>query len=197
MVSNPTSDELALKALTECKNLQFLIDANRKHLDKLRAPTLSKRGHFALTKTEIRRYESKLIEYFSKQLTARNSLTQAQWLNVAEKMSQYPSLSQWLSVVGVTAESAGVIEARITNIQKDPRTSNLEILKGISDHELRKMLMPLSNSSSDGLSDNKASAHRKEDHRRLSCALDHLRKYTNQELNGRLFGIARNFSSNG
>ena len=72
-----------------------------------------------------------------------------------------------------------MIEARITNIQKDPRTSNLEILKGISDHELRKMLMPLSNSSSDGLSDNKASAHRKEDHRRLSCALDHLRKYTN------------------
>ena len=49
MVSNPTSDELALKALTECKNLQFLIDANRKHLDKLRAPTLSKRGHFTPT----------------------------------------------------------------------------------------------------------------------------------------------------
>ena len=53
-----------------------------------------------------------------------------------------------------------MIEARITNVQKDPRTSNLETLKGISDHELRKMLMPLSNSSSDGLSDNKASAHR-------------------------------------
>ena len=48
----------------------------------------------ALTKTEIRRYESKLIEYFSKQLTARNSLTQAQWLKVADKLSQYPSLSQ-------------------------------------------------------------------------------------------------------
>lgn len=47
-----------------------------------------------LTKTEIRRYESKLIEYFSKQLSARNNLTQAQWLKVAEKMSQYPSLSQ-------------------------------------------------------------------------------------------------------
>ena len=53
MVSNPTSDELALKALTECKNLQFLIDANRKHLDKLRAPTLSKRGHFTPTSGNI------------------------------------------------------------------------------------------------------------------------------------------------
>ena len=54
MVSNPTSDELALKALTECKNLQFLIDANRKHLDKLRAPTLSKRGHFTPTSGNIK-----------------------------------------------------------------------------------------------------------------------------------------------
>ena len=54
MVSNPTSDELALKALTECKNLQFLIDANRKHLDKLRAPTLSKRGHFTPTSGKIK-----------------------------------------------------------------------------------------------------------------------------------------------
>ena len=49
MVSNATSDEVALKALTECKNLQFMIDASQKHLDKLRAPTLSKRGHFTPT----------------------------------------------------------------------------------------------------------------------------------------------------
>ena len=43
--------------------------------------------------------------------------------------------------------------------------------------------MPLSNSTNDGLND-KASAHRKEDQRRLSCALDHLRKYTNLLLHG-------------
>lgn len=49
MVSNATLDEVALTALTECKNLQFMIDASRKHLDKLRAPTLSKRGHFTPT----------------------------------------------------------------------------------------------------------------------------------------------------
>lgn len=90
---------------------------------------------------------------------------------------------KWLSVVGVTAESAGAIEARIANIHRDAKTSTLDILKGKSDYELHKMLMPLSNSTNDGLND-KASAHRKEDQRRLSCALDHLRKYTNLLLHG-------------
>ena len=67
-------------------NLHINIICNTQLLD---LPSFSE-----LTKTEIRRYESKLIEYFSKQLSARNNLTQAQWLKVAEKMSQYPSLSQ-------------------------------------------------------------------------------------------------------
>ena len=48
----------------------------------------------ALTKTEIRTLEGKLIKYFSKQLAARSTLSQAQWQKVGDKLSQYPSLSQ-------------------------------------------------------------------------------------------------------
>lgn len=48
----------------------------------------------ALTKTEIRTLEGKLIKYFSKQLAARATLSQAQWQKVGDKLSQYPSLSQ-------------------------------------------------------------------------------------------------------
>ena len=48
----------------------------------------------ALTKTEIRALEGKLIKYFSKQLAVRASLTQAQWQKISEKISQYPSISQ-------------------------------------------------------------------------------------------------------
>lgn len=43
--------------------------------------------------------------------------------------------------------------------------------------------MPITNNV-DGVNDHKASAHRKEDHRRLSCALDYLRKYTSALLHG-------------
>ena len=49
MASKASSDELAFKALNDCKNFQFLIDANTKHLEKLRAVTLSKDGHFLPT----------------------------------------------------------------------------------------------------------------------------------------------------
>ena len=53
MASKANSDELAFKALNDCKNFQFLIDANTKHLEKLRAVTLSKDGHFLPTPGNI------------------------------------------------------------------------------------------------------------------------------------------------
>ena len=43
--------------------------------------------------------------------------------------------------------------------------------------------MPAS-ASAEGANGHKASAQRKEDHRRLTCALDHLRKYTHVLLHG-------------
>ena len=49
MVSNAKSDEEALKSLADCRNFQLMIDASCSHLHKLRAPTLTKSGHFAKT----------------------------------------------------------------------------------------------------------------------------------------------------
>lgn len=85
--------------------------------------------------------------------------------------------------MGVTAESADAIQARIANIQKDSKTSSLEILKEKSEYELHRMLMPTS-TSTEGGNGHKASAQRKEDHRRLICALDHLRKHTHVLIHG-------------
>ena len=51
--------------------------------------------------------------------------------------------------------------------------------------------MPISNNV-DGINDHKASAQRKEDHRRLSTALDHLRKYTSALIHGQACPSAQN-----
>lgn len=85
--------------------------------------------------------------------------------------------------MGVTADSADAIQARIAIIQKDSQTSSLEILKEKSEYELHRMLMPTS-TTPEGGNGHKASAQRKEDHRRLSCALDHLRKHTHVLIHG-------------
>ena len=86
--------------------------------------------------------------------------------------------------MGVTADSADAIQARLaTNIQKNSKTSSLEVLRDKTEYELHRMLMPTS-TTTEGTTGHKASAHRKEDHRRLSCALDHLKKYTHALING-------------
>ena len=86
--------------------------------------------------------------------------------------------------MGVTADSADAIQARLAaNLQKNSKTSSLEVLRDKTEYELHRMLMPTS-TTAEGTTGHKASAHRKEDHRRLSCALDHLKKYTHALIHG-------------
>ena len=66
--------------------------------------------HFSeLTKQEVRTLEGKLIKHFSKQLATRATLTQSQVATVPE-ISRFPSLPQWLAVVGITKDSSDVIQ---------------------------------------------------------------------------------------
>ena len=53
----------------------------------------------SLTKQEIRTLEGKLIKHFSKQLATKAALS-AQKIGDINCLSHYPSLSQWLRVVG-------------------------------------------------------------------------------------------------
>ena len=64
-----------------------------------------------LTKQEIQTLEGKLIKHFSKQLATRAALNQSQLASVPE-ISRFPSLSQWLAVVGITKDSADVIQVK-------------------------------------------------------------------------------------
>ena len=87
-----------------------------------------------LTKQEIRTLEGKLIKHFSEQLAIKAALS-AQKDKDVSCISQYPKLSQWLKVVGVTKESAQAIERSV---------SSLDALKEKSDSELNRFLLQVS-----------------------------------------------------
>ena len=84
-----------------------------------------------MTKQEIRTLEGKLIKHFSEQLAIKAALS-AQKDKDVSCISQYPKLSQWLKVVGVTRESALAIERSV---------SSLDALKEKSDSELNRFLL--------------------------------------------------------
>ena len=87
-----------------------------------------------MTKQEIRTLEGKLIKHFSEQLAIKAALS-AQKDKDVSCISQYPKLSQWLKVVGVTKESAQAIERSV---------SSLDALKEKSDSELNRFLLQVS-----------------------------------------------------
>ena len=64
-----------------------------------------------LTKQEVRTLEGKLIKHFSKQLATRATLTPSQVSTVPD-IARFPSLSQWLAVVGITKDSSDVIQVK-------------------------------------------------------------------------------------
>ena len=82
-----------------------------------------------LTKQEIQTLEGKLIKYFSKQLDIKAKFGKE------IDLGNYPSLSKWLVVVGITKESAEVIEKSM---------NTLEDLKAKTDADLERYIKQVS-----------------------------------------------------
>ena len=78
-----------------------------------------------ITKQEIQTVEGKLIKYFSKQLDIKAKFGKE------IDLGNYPSLSKWLVVVGITKESAEVIEKSM---------NTLEDLKAKTDADLERYI---------------------------------------------------------
>ena len=78
-----------------------------------------------LTKQEIQTLEGKLIKYFSKQLEIKAKCGKE------IDLCNYPSLSKWLVVVGITKESAEIIEKSM---------NTLEDLKAKTDADLERYI---------------------------------------------------------
>jgi len=140
-------------ALKQCQDVQHMIDITSDHLDRLRS-TFSNAGD-ELTMQEIRTLEGKLIKQFSEQLAVKSGLGAS-----ASDLVYFPSLSQWLKVVGVSSDTNDAITSRVRS---------LEELKDKTECELRRILLTASRVSP---------GQRQEDLRRLCRSLLNLRKYT-------------------
>ncbi|XP_046750745.1 kinase suppressor of Ras 2 [Diprion similis] len=112
-----------------------------------------------LTQQEIRTLEGKLIKLYSKQLVRKAKLAVE---SLPVEMRQYPSLQQWLRVVGLTQESIQMVCSK---------ASSLEALKEKSEHELGSML-------------GENNVRHEEELRRLCRALHNLHRYMDVLLRG-------------
>ena len=83
-----------------------------------------------LTKQEIRTLEGKLIKHFSQQLATKARLSR-HGIDTKE-VDRYPSLSHWLKVVGITKESADILESRYRS---------LDALMPVNSSELNRLLL--------------------------------------------------------
>ncbi|XP_029158125.1 kinase suppressor of Ras 2 isoform X2 [Nylanderia fulva] len=132
---------------------QSMIDVYVERLEGLRTQCSTSAE---LTQQEIRTLEGKLIKLYSGQLVNKAKLA-----DLAE-MRQYPSLQQWLRVVGLTHESIQMV---------CNKASSLEALKEKSERELSSML-------------GENNVRREEEHRRLCRALHNLRRYMDVLIRG-------------
>jgi len=137
-----------------------MIDITSQHLDRLRS-TFSNASD-ELTKQEIRTLEGKLVKHFSEQLAVKYGLGP----NTAD-FEYFPSLSQWLQVVGVSSDTKDAITQRVRS---------LEDLKDKTECELKRILLTASRVPP---------ATRHQDLRRLCRSLHNLRKYTDVLVYGR------------
>ena len=74
--------------------------------------------------------EGKLVKYFSQQLATKATLN-AQKTGDMSVIAHYPSLPQWLKVVGITKEFAQILENKV---------QTLEALKDKTQGELNNLL---------------------------------------------------------
>ena len=143
----------ATQALKNCQDIQHMIDITTQHLERLRVTFNNASDE--LTKQEIRTLEGKLVKHFSEQLAVKYGLGP----NTAD-LDYFPSLSQWLQVVGVSSDTKDAITQRVRS---------LEDLKDKTECELKRILLTASRVPP---------AQRQEDLRRLCRSLQNLRKYT-------------------
>ncbi|KAK0160339.1 hypothetical protein PV328_007762 [Microctonus aethiopoides] len=136
--------------------VQSMIDISADRLEGLRTKCSTSAE---LTQQEIRTLEGKLIKLYSKQLVTKAKLTVEA---LPLEMRQYPSLPQWLRVVGLAPES---IRAVCT------KAHTLESLKEKSERELSTML-------------GENNFRHEEELRRLCRALHNLRRYIDVLLQG-------------
>ncbi|XP_034951700.1 kinase suppressor of Ras 2 [Chelonus insularis] len=136
--------------------VQSMIDISAERLEGLRTKCSTSAE---LTQQEIRTLEGKLIKLYSKQLVTKAKLAVD---SLPPEMRQYPSLPQWLRVVGLTPESIRIVCAK---------AHTLEALKEKSERELSSIL------------DENNSRH-EEELRRLCRALHNLRRYIDVLLQG-------------
>ncbi|XP_058807431.1 kinase suppressor of Ras 2 isoform X2 [Phymastichus coffea] len=129
--------------------IQSMIDISAERLEGLRTQCSTSAE---LTQQEIRTLEGKLIKLYSKQLVSKAKLAIE---SLPAEMRQYPSLQQWLTVVGLTQESIQMVCSK---------ANSLEALKEKSEHELGTML-------------GENNIKHEEELRRLCRALHNLRRY--------------------
>lgn len=126
--------ELIEKTLLEIKNVQSLIDNYELTLIGLRAYSNDEFTH-----KEIKRTESKLVHYFSKQIVIKNKLGRD---DLDEKLSDYPKTKQWLSVVGIPKET-------IKNLLEQEQDMDLYHLLEVSETDVKELLLKYGASAED------------------------------------------------
>ncbi|XP_023345245.1 kinase suppressor of Ras 2 [Eurytemora carolleeae] len=157
-------DTQTSQALKDCQDIQHMIDITSQHLDRLRS-TFSNASD-ELTRQEIRTLEGKLVKHFSEQLAVKYGLG----ANNSDFV-YFPSLSQWLQVVGVSCDTKDAICQRVRS---------LEDLKDKTECELKRILLTASRVPPNV---------RHEDLRRLCRSLHNLRKYTDVLVyGGKMYG---------
>ena len=166
---DPDEALTACKAVQICQDLEDMIKFSIKHLEKCRDKIKRENNpKDELTRQEIRTLEGKLIKNFSHQLATKAKLSLHN--GDLSELTRYPSLELWLKVVGITEESRELLEAHVRNLDAlMDRTA-----------DLNRWLL---------LNSRLTTTQRSEEHRRLSRALQNLRKYKDNLIQGQ--GIHR------
>ncbi|KAK8743924.1 hypothetical protein OTU49_000917 [Cherax quadricarinatus] len=148
--------EVIQRALETCETHHQFIASQAEHLERLRSQCATSAQ---LTQQEIRTLEGKLVKLFSLQLVTKRHLPRGVPLPL--ELQLYPSLKQWLQVVGLCKDS-------VTGMCQ--RVSTLEGLLEKRENELRNILSDYG-------------ADRSEAHK-LARAMHNLKRYTEIQMQG-------------
>ncbi|MPC24870.1 Kinase suppressor of Ras 2 [Portunus trituberculatus] len=144
------------RALETCQTHHQFIASQAEHLERLRSQCATSAQ---LTQQEIRTLEEKLVKLFSLQLVTKRHLPLG--VVLPSELQQYPSLKQWLQVVGLSKDSINGLCQRIPT---------LEALLEKRENEFRSIL-------------NEYGADRSEAHK-LARAMQNLKRYTETQMQG-------------